>query len=245
MKSTLSLLILLMAFSLQAQKITVNPAHVIESYENVDITNNDLDLENHISISNNTQDSIQLIWKRIETQDCPEEWQTQICDNNKCYYFTINSNVDEENGINKPFTLQLDETFNDFILHVFPRTVAGCCRVKVEFSTVQEPDVLLETAVFDISTNTPNCNFGTSVQEIEEAKLVNVFPNPTSESFTLSNNDVIDQIDLYNNLGQKLKTFQFENGEYFNVTDLKAGIYSLVLKNKDGLTLHSLMLNRS
>ena len=245
MKSTLSLFILLMAFSSQAQKIALNPAHTIKNYENQDLADNALDLSTHIAVGNNTAEEIQLIWTRIVKENCPEEWETQICDNVTCYFNTISSNVDPEIGLDAPFVLDPNEVFNDFILHVKPRTVPGCCRVKVEFTTVEEPEVVLETAVFDVSVNTPNCDFATSVQEIAEAKLVNVFPNPTSESFTLSNNDVVNQIDLYNNLGQKLKTFQFENGEYFNVTDLKAGIYSLVLKNKDGLTLHSLMLNKN
>lgn len=245
MKSIFTILLVIIAFSLQAQKITVNPVQSIENFENADLTNNNLDLETHIAVGNNTDEQIQLVWTRIIKENCPEEWETAICDNVTCYFTTISSNVNPEIGLNAPFILEQNETFNDFILHVKPRTVPGCCRVKVEFTTVEEPDVVLETAVFDVSINTENCDFSTNVQEVAEAQLVNVYPNPTSDAFTLTNNDVIKHIDLYNNLGQKLKSFDYENGEYFNVSDLNPGIYSLVLKNAEGLSLHTVMLNRS
>ena len=245
MKSIFTILLTIIAFSLQAQKITVSPVHSVESYDNADLTNSNLDLETHIAVGNNTDEEIQLVWTRIIKENCPEDWETAICDNVTCYFTTISSNVDPEIGLDAPFVLGPNETFNDFILHVKPKTVAGCCRVKVEFTTVEEPEVILETAVFDVGVNTADCAFSTSVQQVAEAQLVNVFPNPTSDAFTLTNNDVVKHIDLYNGIGQKLKSFDFENGEYLDVSDLNPGIYSLILKNDKGENLHTLMLNRS
>ena len=247
MKSTISLIIIFCAFLMptQAQQITVTELHTTENFENQDLTVENLDLEAHVAVTNNNNAPISLIWNRIVKENCPEEWDTQICDNNLCYFYTINSNVDEAVGLNEPFVLQANETFDGFILHVLPRTVPGCCRVKVEFSTVENPDEIIETAIFDVSVNTPSCDFSVSTAEIAEAQLVSVFPNPTTDAFTLSNNDVVSQVDVYNSLGQKLKTFDFTNGEYMDIADLTSGVYSLQLKNKKGETLNALILNKN
>lgn len=245
MKSWISLLLTLIAFSTQAQIITIDTLQNEANFENVDLGDNEQDLETYIAVTNNTTDPVQLVWTRIIPEDCPSEWQTQVCDNNLCYFFEIGSNVDAEIGIDAPFELDPSETFDGFVFHVWPRQVAGCCRMKLEFASVDAPDEILETVLFDVSINSTECDFTLSTEQIAEAQLVNVFPNPTHDSFTLSNNDVVNQIDLYSNLGQKLKSFDFENGQYFNVADLNAGIYSLILKNKEGLALNTLMLHKN
>jgi len=238
-KFTFLLAFCLISLALQAQTITVESLHTVENFENIDLTNPDIDLESHASVTNNTDQKINLIWKRIVKENCPLEWQTQICDNNLCYFYTVDSNPAD-----KPFELEAGETFDGFIFHALPRTVPGCCRVKVEFSTVENPDVVLETAIFDVSVNTPACDFSTNTKEIEEAKTVSIFPNPTHDRFTLSNNDVVNKIDLYNSLGQKLKTFDFENGEYMDISDLESGIYSIIMINAEGKALSTLMLDK-
>lgn len=234
------------AFSAQAQSLLIDPIHTIDNFENQDLTNSELDLESYITVTNNTNEDVGIIWKRIVADDCPQEWDTQVCDNNLCYFFTIDTNVSEEIGIDAPFELGANESFDGFVFHVWPRGVPGCCRVKIEFTTVDEPDVLIETALFDVSVNTDlvNCNFTSSTQEIAEAQLVSIFPNPTTDAFTLSNNDVVKQVDVFNSLGQKLKSFDFVNGEYLDISDLNAGLYSLALKNQDGVVLHSVMLDK-
>lgn len=241
MKSYFTLILFFCAFvgNIQAQDITVDPVNFIENHTDLDLSIATHDLESYISVKNNTSETIQLVWTRNVTENCPVEWQTQICDNNLCYYFTVDSNLEAT-----PFELGPDEEFTGFVLHAFPNSVPGCCRVKVDFSHLADPETIIETAIFDISVNTAECDFSSSTQEIAEAQLVSVFPNPTNDGFTLSNNDVISQIDLYNSLGQKLNSFEFVNGEYYNVADLQSGIYSLVLKNKKGEVLNTVTLDK-
>lgn len=245
MKSLISLLLTLLAYTAHTQTISIDTLQNAANFENVDLTNNELDLETYISVSNTTTDPIQLVWTRFIPEDCPEEWQTQVCDNNLCYFFEIGSNVDAEIGINAPFELDANETFDGFVFHVWPRQVAGCCRMKLQFATVDAPDEILETVLFDVSVNSTECDFTLSTEQIAEAQLINVFPNPTHDSFTLSNNDVVKKIDLYNNIGQKLYSYDFENGQYLDVSNLGPGIYTLILKNKEGVQLNNLMLNKN
>ena len=244
MKQRLLLLLFLgiATFSIQAQTLIIDPLHSIEYYEDIDLTAG-ADLKKEVSVTNNSNEKIDLIWKRVVDEDCPSEWSSLVCDNNSCYAPFISTNV-TEGGLDAPFELEAGESFNLFALHTLPSAVPGCCRIEIEFSTVQEPEVLLETLIFDVGINTQDCNFPTSTEEIAEAQLVSVFPNPTQDAFTLTNNDVVNQIDVYNSMGQKLKTYDFVNGEYHNVSDLNAGLYSLALKNAEGKILHTIMLDK-
>jgi len=243
-KFTFLLVICFFSFVLQGQTLIIEPRNSEENYEGLDLTDGMIDLKKEISITNNTDETIELIWNRDVRGNCPAEWLTQICDNNLCYFYSVFSNVSEEIGLDAPFVLGAGETFEFFALHTLPEMVPGCCRVKVDFSTVQEPDVIIDTAVFDVSVNTPDCDFSTSTKEIEEAQSVSLFPNPTNDQFTLSNNNVVSQVDLYNTLGQLLKSFDFVNGEYMDISDLNSGLYSVVIRNAKGKTLSTLVLDK-
>ena len=63
-----------------------------------------------------------------------------------------------------------------------------------------------------------------SISEI----LINVFPNPTSDSFTLQSNSDND-ISTINSLGQRIKTISLNafNNQQIKITNLSAGIYIL------------------
>ena len=242
-KITCLLFLFVLAITSQAQTITIDPIYNLETYDGIDLTDNGVDLKKEVVVTNISDETINLIWTRVVDEVCPAEWETLVCDNNSCYAPFVSTNV-TENGLNKPFVLEPGESFDVFALHTLPRMVPGCCNVKIEFTTVEEPDVLIETLIFDVGVNSPDCNFSTSTQEIAEAQLIAVFPNPTTDAFTLSNNDVVNQVDLYNTLGQKLKSFDFQNGEYLDISEFNAGIYSLVLKNLKGEALHTLMINK-
>jgi len=237
-----SVLACLFSFSVSAQQISLDPVHTINIYEDLDLSDNGLDLEHKVPVTNLTNESIDLLWRRIVPENCPADWQTQICDNETCYLFFVSTNG--EGGPNKPYTLSPNEVSDDFALHVWPRQEPGCCRIKVEFSTFDDPDVVIETAIFDTSINTENCDFTVSTNEISEIEMISVFPNPTQDEFTLSDNDLVKKIEIYNLLGQKLKTVDFYEGEFISIDDLNAGVYTLALKNSDGEILKNVLLEK-
>jgi len=70
-------------------------------------------------------------------------------------------------------------------------------------------------------------------EDFELANLVSIYPNPTSSivNISLPNTIAFSSCEVYNALGQKM-------GEYFSpefaLTQLAAGMYSLVIKTSEG-----------
>ena len=54
----------------------------------------------------------------------------------------------------------------------------------------------------------------------------NIYPNPTTNVLNISSDAAIDKVDVYNLLGQQVKTFDVNSNKIaFNVSDLESGIY--------------------
>ncbi|WP_392347053.1 CotH kinase family protein [uncultured Polaribacter sp.] len=63
-----------------------------------------------------------------------------------------------------------------------------------------------------------------------------VYPNPTKEKLTITSKQILEEIIIYNPLGQQIKTFQvnFKKGE-INISALQKGMYFLSLKGLNGV----------
>ena len=63
-----------------------------------------------------------------------------------------------------------------------------------------------------------------------------VYPNPTKEKLTITSKQILEEIIIFNPLGQQIKTFQvnFKTGE-INISDLQTGMYFLSLKGINGI----------
>jgi hypothetical protein len=62
-----------------------------------------------------------------------------------------------------------------------------------------------------------------------------VYPNPTREKLTITSKQILEEIIIFNPLGQQIKTFQvnFKTGS-INISNLKKGMYFLSLKGING-----------
>ncbi len=54
---------------------------------------------------------------------------------------------------------------------------------------------------------------------------VSIYPNPASESFKLTCPIPISKVEIYNMIGKKVKSLLNKNLNYFDVSDLRNGIY--------------------
>ena len=235
----LSGLILAGMFHLQAQ-ITIEPETLDASFTSADLTNNWLDLETHVSVTNTSNETIEIKWEREIPANCPDTWETQVCDNNLCYGFATSTNY-EEGGIMSPFVLDPGETFSIFAFHIWPHMTAGCCQPKIHFSLIDDPTNILATLTVNASVNDASC-FGTPTEETSLLNGVALFPNPSFGQFTLTNNEVIKHLTIYNILGKQMKQVNYSNGDYVDVSELANGLYLVALQNKNGQTLKTLRL---
>lgn len=72
------------------------------------------------------------------------------------------------------------------------------------------------------------------LEDYDIAKSITVFPNPTSQYFTVnSNRTTIDKLEIYNNIGQVVKTEKLQQTDNkINVQELPTGIYYLKIYNE-------------
>ncbi len=61
---------------------------------------------------------------------------------------------------------------------------------------------------------------------------LNLFPNPTSQGFTIKTFNTIDQISIYNLQGKLIKTFNSEQKEY-DINELSNGLYFVNISSKN------------
>ena len=238
MKQFLLLASLVFTFtSVSAQEVlTINPIEVEQTFVE-DLSNILLDLEVHADVTNNSGDTLYLRWVR-EVMEAPEDWQTQVCDNNLCYAPIVDSNYDPSIGVEMAVMMVPDTTF-ELIFHVRPRGNAGYGEYEIPFYYYPDQDTtVLGTATFKVTVESV-----TDVSEETKAKL-RVFPNPATDYIELTNNDVVDQMVVYNLLGREVKNFNVINGRQYEVADLPNGMYLVSLINEEEGILKTFRLNK-
>ena len=62
---------------------------------------------------------------------------------------------------------------------------------------------------------------------------VSVFPNPAADFIALNNDDNAKNILVFNLIGRKLKHFDVEKGEHYDISDLPNGLYMIQVVNKN------------
>ncbi len=208
---------LLPLFNISAQSIlTFEPADVEEVFQ-ADISNLSLDLQLETIVSNTSDDTLLLKWERMVLSQ-PQEWLTQVCDNNFCYEPPVFTNYSEEHNINEPVVILPGASFK-LIFHVLPKGVAGTGSYELPFYHISDPTEEIAKVTFKaVVGNLSN------TARLSRPRFT-VFPNPASEYFEVSGNERIDQVVLYNLVGRTVKTFQaFDNRRYF-INDLPDGLY--------------------
>lgn len=240
----LSASFLLVAFcAANAQSLTITPNPVEAFFDNVTLEPF-LDLESHVAVKNNsTTDSIHLKWQREIPEACPAGWETLVCDNVRCYGANTSTNYNLAFDLDDPFSLAPGETFPEFLLHVQPNLQAGCCRVLIHLSTVENPDVILETIDFDVRINDPDCLLS-STKEPSVLNSLKAFPNPSTGEFSISDNPLVKKIVVYNLLGKEVQSFAYTNGTYYNISAAPDGLYLLSMQDANGEVLKTVRMTK-
>ncbi len=60
---------------------------------------------------------------------------------------------------------------------------------------------------------------------------VTIYPNPATDFISVSNEDKVSEIVIYNLVGRKIKTFEVESGARYNISDLVEGMYLIQILN--------------
>ena len=126
--------------------------------------------------------------------------------------------------------------YDDFVLNL-PN--GGNFNLNATVYRSSDPDTC--QIISTIYSRTINFNFplsqpvSLSNDQVELAKEIQLYPNPTKDTINLSIPDstIIDQIDLFDLTGRKVQTFD-PTRRSFNLTKLKTGVYIISVSSSGG-----------
>lgn len=224
MKHILPILLLVVSFgSLSAQNLILSSADTIEMSADMD----NFDVVSHTTATNATRTEMNLVWNLTNLSQ-PAGWETAVCDNNNCYPPFVLTNVVVGGNPNLPVILgPSQESIID--VHLYPDGIAGVGYAQVCFNTVEEPDVTLGCMTYKFSVGM------TSSTDDESAPIISqIFPNPTTEYFGLTNTNSINEVQVYNMLGTQQRSYEVAPGKKYYVGDMPAGMYLVALIDDKG-----------
>lgn len=227
--------------TINAQLISVDPPLYDAHFDAVEL-NGATDIEVHASVTNNTANAINLKWQREVPESCPEGWKTLICDNVQCYAASTSTNFNPP-ALEAPFTLAPGETYPEFLLHIRPAFAAGCCKVNVHFSTVENPTQILATIEYDIRINDPQCSLS-STDEISVLDALNAFPNPNTGVFSISESPLVKKVVVTDVLGRQLRSFAHSTGNLYDISDAPDGLYLVSMLDANGDLLKTVRMTK-
>jgi hypothetical protein len=99
------------------------------------------------------------------------------------------------------------------------------------------------------SSQTNNIGYGHTQAKPAVKVDYTVFPNPATDAFRLDAESVekgtASKVNVYNAMGQLLRTFTVEKDTRYNVSDLKEGMYFIQLLDAKGKTITTRKLNKA
>ena len=216
-------------FSTNSQSILITPADTTANIPTADLSDNWLLFSPRVSLTNTTDDTLNIVWRREFIGECPLAWDFLVSDLWNDYTPHINTNYDPSISLEAAFPLLPNQTEEAIHSHLYPRTVAGCCNVAIHISELNNPDSILATAYFNYRINDPDCSLVNDIEEIKKEILI--YPNPADNVVYIETEKPIQSIQVFDLNGKKLKT-EINNNQ-IKVDDLPNGIliFKLVMKN--------------
>jgi hypothetical protein len=231
-----------MSLNLSFGQLSVTPNPVSFIVNDFDLSDEWAEAVAHGDLTNEFGEEVQVKWE-AELIDAPADWELKICDKNTCYGSNVTSNIDPDIGLNEPVVLASGETAL-LDTHVLPKGIAGCAKVTIQLSLVDDPGNILETVNYDYEVNVNGDCSAVSVVNVSKAQA-SVYPNPVQGEFFLRNPEQqVKSIRLFNLMGKELKYFQAGANRSYSVNDLAQGIYFVQLLDANDKLIKTSKINK-
>lgn len=207
-------------------QVEISPGTLVLEAEDVDQIYMD------IVITNNNSEPIDIYWNYEQGEGYPSDWKTQLCDLNLCYNWnSFSSSASLPNVIDAGqevvFTIKVKNNVDEMIN--ISGNSYGILRL---YDDAEKTNEVAATSSVISSTN------NVSVEDLV------IYPNPTTESFQLKNDNSVSSISIYNIVGRLVKSFNHSDGMIHDVTTLRTGMYLVRLEDKNGDVLKSMRLSK-
>ena len=187
------------------------------------------DVVYHVQVTNTSNTSANIYWTKRMTNN-PAPWFSWICDKNLCYVPEVNSCPPT-----KPNVVGPGDAF-DIQVHMNPSFMEG--DGDYELNILDDQGNILASVPGEILIKN-----STAVKETNEPKLT-VFPNPTTEFFKVSEISGLKNIELFNIVGNKVRSYDALPQKQYYVGDLTDGIYLVRLVSASGKVIKTIRLSK-
>jgi hypothetical protein len=185
-------------------------------------------IEIKYNFTNNSLDATDTMfsWKLIEI-NMPSTWTAQICDPFACLEGSGTLGFESSYSILN----SMGNNTGVFLLDFFSNGNSGTGVMKVAIKSVKtgfSDTIIAEGKVWPVSVK----------ETAKQNKEFSFYPNPAKDELVLKYNSKENfQVEIFNILGSKVKTFSLFGGQTtVNIQDLENGIYFLRFKD-DGKTM--------
>ncbi len=236
MKYILTLFWLCFGLIIQAQSvILLEEEYVSGIYENLDISDNFNDISLDLYFKNNTDNDINVNWKREFSDECPLEWDVLTADQILTYTPPVNESQ---------MPIPLSPTDSHIIVRqiFWPNTIPGCCDIMMTFSLDGAPENPIDTGYYHIEINAEACA-STSVPEASEASI-DIYPNPADDLLHITQTESIQSIKIFDTKGMECLEFKEIVDSSLDISKLSPGLYHCSITHKDHRILHHRLLVR-
>ena len=204
-------------------QIEVNPSEILLS------ANGETELFQEFTITNSSA-STGLYWTLELAADYPSDWESRICDLNLCYdWGEYTSTTAAPNPIAEGQTI----TFDIKTRKLDKTAMSGLTFVVIRF--FDDEGMTNEVGASAFPT--------TSTSSISSEELV-LYPNPTTNSFQIKNDNNIKTVSIFNVVGAQISSERHSTGMTHNVSDLRSGMYLVRLQDNNGKTVKSMRLSK-
>lgn len=226
---------LLFSFSISAQ-VEISPVDLVVE-KAVDLSDEWTKVTGHSQMTNTTTDFVEVKWV-ITKIDGPDEWIVQVCDSLACYAWGATSNVDASIGLDAPTPMgggeasRLDPSLR-------PLGVAGTGNYRIDVALASDPANIIATNnyTFTITAETTN------TEDFEKA-AVKLFPNPASNFFQITENEFVNQVEIFNIVGKRMITTQHVNGRSYDISSFPNGLYLVRMMDDENEILKTMRLTK-
>lgn len=197
-------------------------------------------------IINNTGGDVELRWEIVQT-DGPDDWQVQLCVNNEsggCFSWDVLSNTAAT--LPNPIPLQIDGNDQSiFDIGVRPRGVAGCSTYEIRVAPFDDQTNIVVVGTYHFRFNVDaNCEALVSSNDNFDKSQVKIFPNPTTDYFTITDNPYVNSVEIFNIVGKQMAVTPFQNGDAINVAGFPNGLYLVRMLDDEGAVLKTTRLTK-
>ena len=204
-----------------AQNIEFSESPVIVS----NIAASDFEGIAHSTVTNTADVSRDFTWVRnvVETT---EEWKTAVCDNVQCYFPTVGT---------ANFTIAANSS-STMDVHAYPNQVDGSAVIEITVTDVADDQLTLSNLYY----------FNTSPSSTTEAsrQTIKVYPNPSNGLFSVKGNKQIASVEVFSLTGRKVKSFTYNDGQWYDISNLPTGTYLVRLIDRDAQQLVTKLINK-